>query len=174
MTKKPKVTIIMPSLNVKTYIRQCMESVINQTLKEIEIICVDAGSDDGTLEILQEYAAKDSRIRLIHSEKKSYGYQVNIGFDEAKADYIGIVETDDYIKSDMFDRLYSAAANAGFPDVVRRGLFSIWPENDGDRITITLRLKLKTGTVFQLPEHYEMVEGHPSIWAGIYKKEFLS
>ena len=61
-TNQPKVSVILPSLNVKKYINQCIESVINQTLKDIEILCVDAGSEDGTLEILKEYSEKDERI----------------------------------------------------------------------------------------------------------------
>ena len=61
----PRVSVIMPSLNVANYIRECIESVIKQSLNDIEIICVDAGSTDGTWEILQEYARADSRIRLI-------------------------------------------------------------------------------------------------------------
>lgn len=96
----------MPSLNVAEYIRECMDSVINQTLKEIEIICVDAGSTDGTLEILREYAEKDSRIQVIISEKKSYGYQMNLGMDAATGEYMGIVETDDYILPTMYEELY--------------------------------------------------------------------
>lgn len=109
MKMKPKVSVIMPSLNVASYIRECMDSVVNQTLKEIEILCVDAGSTDGTWEILQKYAERDSRIRLIHSEKKSYGYQLNLGLDAAQGEYIGIVETDDYIKLDMYEVLYRTA-----------------------------------------------------------------
>ena len=76
---RPKVSIIMPSLNVASFIRQCMDSVVTQTLKEIEIFCVDAGSTDGTLEILREYEQKDKRVRVIVSDKKSIGYQYNLG-----------------------------------------------------------------------------------------------
>ncbi len=175
MNEKPKVSVIMPSLNVESYIRQCMESVMNQTLKDIEIICVDAGSDDGTLEILREYAENDDRICLLHSDKRSYGYQVNIGFDAATADYVGIVETDDYIIPEMYEELYSAAEKADFPDVVKGGYFAVWPEDDGNTYTITpvCRINEKTGTVFRLTERYEMIGGHPSIWAAIYRKEFL-
>lgn len=104
-----KVSVIMPSLNVISYIKECIESVINQTLKEIEIICVDAGSTDGTLEILNHYASQDSRIKIIISDKKSYGYQMNLGIANAKGDYIGIVETDDYILPNMYETLYNIA-----------------------------------------------------------------
>lgn len=74
-----KVTVIMPSLNVADYIKECLESVIHQTLRELEIICVDAGSTDGTREILEEYAQRDPRILVVDSPRKSYGYQVNQG-----------------------------------------------------------------------------------------------
>ncbi|MDY3114309.1 MAG: glycosyltransferase [Helicobacter sp.] len=109
----PKVSIIIPSLNVAPYIKECLESVVNQTLKDIEIICVDAKSSDGTLEILQEYAAKDSRIKLIISDIKSYGYQMNLGLKAARGEYIGIVESDDYIKLNMYERLLGVAIEQG-------------------------------------------------------------
>lgn len=105
----PKVSVIMPSLNVGKYIRESLTSVCNQTLKEIEIICVDAGSTDGTLEIIKEFAASDKRIKVIHSDKKSYGYQMNVGIHEAQGDYIGIVETDDAVLGDMYERMFNVA-----------------------------------------------------------------
>ena len=104
-----KVSVIMPSLNVADYIDECISSVINQTLKDIEIICVDAGSTDGTVDILRKYESKDTRICILSSKKKSYGYQVNLGFAAARGEYVAIVETDDYIKSDMYETLYALA-----------------------------------------------------------------
>ena len=98
----PKVSIIMPSLNVRPYIEQCMDSVLGQTLKDIEVICVDAGSDDGTRQILDQYAARDKRVKVLDSDRKSYGYQVNLGFDNASGQYLGIVETDDYADEVLF------------------------------------------------------------------------
>ena len=99
----------MPSLNVAPFIRQCMDSVVTQTLKEIEIFCVDAGSTDGTLEILREYEQKDKRIRVIVSDKTSMGYQYNLGIEASTGEYIGMVETDDWIEPDTFACLYEAA-----------------------------------------------------------------
>lgn len=107
--RKPLVSVIMPSLNVVKYIDECIQSVLNQSLKEIEIICVDAGSTDGTYERLKEYETNDSRVRVILSDKRSYGYQVNLGIKESNAKYIGIVETDDYVDENMFDILYNRA-----------------------------------------------------------------
>ena len=91
--KQPKVSVIMPSLNVGRFIRECIASVSKQTLEDIEIICVDAGSTDGTLELLEYAAQLDHRIQVVRSDKKSYGYQMNLGLDAARGEYIGIVET---------------------------------------------------------------------------------
>ena len=95
--EKPKISVIMPSLNVGDYMEQCLSSVLNQSLKEIEVICVDAGSTDQTLDIIKKHQKNDKRIKIINSDKKSYGHQVNIGLKEASGIYISIVETDDYI-----------------------------------------------------------------------------
>ena len=72
-----RLSIILPSLNVAKYIEECLQSVITQAMKDMEIICVDAGSTDGTLEMIEQFAARDDRIRVINSAIKSYGYQMN-------------------------------------------------------------------------------------------------
>ena len=135
-----KVSIIMPSLNVASYSRETMDSVISQTLKESEIICVDAGSTDGTLEILKEYASSDDRIRVILSEKKSYGYQMNLGISAATGEYIGIVETDDYVEPDMYEKLFDAAEK-NYADIVK-GAFDLFTKgSDGIRLYVPYSLK---------------------------------
>ena len=90
-----KISVIIPTLNVKKYIKQCIESVINQTFSDIEILCVDGGSDDGTLEILKEYSQIHGNLHVFLSNKKSYGSQVNQGIVNAKGDYIAFVDDDD-------------------------------------------------------------------------------
>lgn len=169
----PKVSVIMPSLNVAPYIRECMESVVNQTLTDIEIICVDAGSTDGTREVLEEYAAKDPRIRLIHSDKKSYGYQMNLGIDAAKGEYIGIVETDDYVSPEMYETLYSMAVAKAFPDVGKAGYFSLFEDGKQRELKEKFIITANTGDVFSACDHYEILGAHPSIWSCIYKRSFL-
>ena len=104
-----KISVIMPSLNVVNYIEESISSVINQTFSSIEIICVDGGSTDGTLEIINSFAQTDSRIRLFRTDVKSYGYQMNLGLSKAQGEYIAVVETDDYIDSRMFEDLYIKA-----------------------------------------------------------------
>ena len=117
----PKVSIVIPSLNSVEYIKECIDSVLNQTLKDIEIICVDAGSTDGTLEILRGYERQDARLKVIVSSKKSYGYQMNLGIREAKGEYLGIVESDDFIKQEMYEVLYCIITKFGC-DVVRENI----------------------------------------------------
>ena len=86
----PKVSVIIPCLNMSKYISQCLDTIIHQTLTNIEILLIDAGSTDGTIEILNAYAKKDSRFYIFSSDKKSYGYQVNIEISNATGDYISI------------------------------------------------------------------------------------
>ena len=173
MTEKNiKVSIIMPSLNVRDYIEECIESVIKQSLKEIEIICVDAGSDDGTLEILEEYAEGDDRIKLIHSDMRSYGHQVNMGISEADGEYIGIVETDDFIDEKMYETLYSLTDNASC-DIVKSNFYYFQDWNSSMVKQNTSRWNVPINEKFTAYEYADISLGHPSIWAAIYKKTFL-
>lgn len=95
---KPIVSIVIPVCNVEKYLRECLDSVINQTMTELEIICVDDGSNDNSLSILKEYENKDNRIIVISKENSGYGNTMNVGMDKATGEYIGIVESDDYIE----------------------------------------------------------------------------
>jgi len=179
MLTQPKVTIVMPSLNVGKYIRQTMESVVNQTLKDIEIICVDAGSTDGTLEILQEFMENDDRISIMHSDKKSYGYQMNLGFDAARGEYLGIVETDDFADPDMFEKLYGQAVKDD-ADVVKSGFYYYWStpvERDEPSPVASEMMCSKVLCPvrdFKTPmEQAEFYNIKPTIWSAIYKADFI-
>lgn len=121
----PCVSVILPSLNVGAYVRECLATVVAQTLREIEILCVDAGSSDGTVEILEAFAREDARVRILHSPKRSYGAQVNAGLDVAVGDYVGIVETDDLVAPEMFGRLHQVAV-AQDCDLVKADYLCFW------------------------------------------------
>ncbi len=107
ISKNPKVSVILPVYNVGKYLRQSLDSLINQTLKEIEIICVNDGSTDDSYDILEEYKAKDSRIKVIHKENKGTGAARNDGLRIATGECIGFVDPDDWVKPNMFERLYN-------------------------------------------------------------------
>lgn len=167
----PKISVIMPSLNVGDYIGQCIESVTSQSLQDIEIICIDAGSTDGTLEILEKYRDSDSRITLLHSDRKSYGYQMNQAIKAAKGQYIGIVETDDYISKDMFESLYGLSN--GEADIVKGNFYHV--EEDGTIRKDTGKKDLaKEEGAFTIEDNPTIIKSHPSIWAGIYRLDFLN
>lgn len=129
------VSIIMPSLNVADYIEQAVSSACNQTLKDIEIICIDAGSTDGTLETLRKIATEDNRIVLMESDRRSYGYQVNTGIDVARGKYIAILETDDFVSSDMYVSLYQNAEKWSC-DFVKGDYIAFWTQRNGERYLI--------------------------------------
>ena len=174
-----KVSIVMPSLNVSRYIRQCVDSVLNQTLREIEVIFVDAGSTDGTVEILQEYTQKDSRTKLIHSDKKSYGYQVNLGFDAAHGEYLGIIETDDYADPEMFMRLYECAKKHD-ADVVKSGFYYYYSVGEEKSIPNPIASETLShwtfcpATDFKSPmERAAFFNIKPTIWSAVYKRSFI-
>lgn len=127
--KSPCVSVLMPSLNTAQYIKEAIDSVLGQTLKNLELICIDAGSTDGTREIISAYASKDSRVQLIDSPVKSYGYQMNLGLQAAKGQYVGIVEPDDYMSTSAYEELYSQAVAAGL-DIIK-GDCDMFSENAG-------------------------------------------
>ena len=171
-----KVTVIMPSLNVKPYIRQCMDSVCQQSLSELEILCIDAGSTDGTREILEEYAKKDVRVRLIHSEKKSYGYQVNLGLQMATGKYVAILETDDYIVPKMYENLYRMAEEYKL-DYVKADYDTVLCLENGEMFQerfYTLREhKDWYGKVIGPEQLCCMYISDTTLWKGIYRRTFL-
>jgi len=110
MQRIPAVSIIVPVFNVEPYLKECLESVINQTFKDIEIICVDNKSEDNSLQILKEYSKKDSRIIIIENDKNyRQGYARNNGIDAAKGDYVFILDSDDYLKLDCLEKMYNKA-----------------------------------------------------------------
>lgn len=104
-----KVSIIVPVYNVEKYLKRCLDSLVNQTLKDIEIICVNDGSTDGSLAILDEYVRNDDRIVVINQENSGQSVARNRGIDVAKGEYLGFVDSDDWVSEDYFERLHNSA-----------------------------------------------------------------
>ncbi|MCV3406122.1 glycosyltransferase family 2 protein [Campylobacter lari] len=105
---KYKISIVVPCYNSINFIEECIESILSQTFTDFEILCVDANSSDGTLEFLKRKALEDDRIKIILSDKKSLGYQINLGITYANSKYLCIVESDDYIAKNMCKELFLA------------------------------------------------------------------
>ena len=107
----PKVSIIVPIYNTEKYLQKCIESICNQTLRDIEIILVNDGSTDGSSEICEKYKLQDNRIIVIHKENNGLSSARNTGLDIAKGEYIGFVDSDDFIDKDMYKILYELCTN---------------------------------------------------------------
>ncbi len=116
-----KVSIIIPIYNAEKYLKYCLESVVNQTLNDIEIICVNDGSTDKSLDIINGYAKKDNRIVVVNKKNAGLGAAYNSGLEVAQGEYIGFVEPDDYIASNMYEELYNCTQTK--PDIVRSDWF---------------------------------------------------
>lgn len=173
----PKVTVIMPSLNVANYISECMDSVVNQTLRNIEILCIDAGSTDGTLEVLRDYESKDNRIKVMVSPVKSYGHQVNMGLDIARGEYIGIVETDDYIECNMYEELYKTAID-NKADFVKADFDVFVTPDNNQKLLLQYSLKDHMMDMYDNEVSYNTYITRMGfvdvyIWNGIYNLLFL-
>jgi len=171
--KKTTVSVIVPIYNVEKYLRQCLDSIVGQTLSNLEIILINDGSKDGSLEIINEYAKKDNRIKVINKENEGYGKTINRGIEAASSEYIGIVESDDWIEPDMFEILYGIAKQHNV-DVVKSKFIlfdnqtlkewypSPWiPQQDEEQIINPI----KNPAIFYV---------QPSIWSAIYRREFLN
>ena len=170
----PKVSVIVPVYNVEPYLRECMDSIVRQTLKDIEIICVNDGSTDGSPEILKEYAGRDSRIVLVNKENGGYGMAMNIGLDRATGEYVGIVEPDDYVALTMYEDLYNAAREYDL-DLVKADFYRFCTDEGGISLRYT-RLWRKPedyGTVFKPLERLDSFLYVMNTWSGIYRLAFL-
>ncbi len=125
----PKVSVIIPVYNVEKYIRKCLDSVINQTLQDIEIICVDDGSTDDCPTILDEYAARDARIKIIRKENGGLSSARNVGIKYVTSEYVGFVDSDDWIESETYETAYNLMCQYNV-DVVCWGANIVAEDND--------------------------------------------
>lgn len=166
----------MPCLNVVQYFKECIDSVVNQTIfKDLEVLIVDAGSTDGTQELALFYAAKHSNIRVILSEKRSYGYQVNLGIKEASSKYVAILETDDYVREDMYEFLYNVAEEKSV-DYVKADYDMFYICRNNKQIfkkMVISKSKSDYNKVLDMTKNKYMHVHDFSVWKGIYHREFL-
>lgn len=171
-----KVSIIIPTYNVEDYLRECMESVTRQTLDDIEIICINDGSTDGSLEILKEYADKDSRIILVDKKNEGYGVGMNIGLDKATGEYIGIVEPDDFVPLNMYEDLYNIAKENDL-DFVKADFYRFTRNsNNGNMELIYNHLDASGENYNQVINPFEkpyITTFIMNTWSGIYRRDYI-
>lgn len=136
-----KVSIIVPIYNVEKYLPKCLESIINQTLKDVEIICINDGSTDNSLSILKEYANRDSRIQIINTQNKGIAAARNFGINVATGEFLGFIDSDDWIDLDFFEKLYLTAKKYS-ADIAAAGIIRV----SGRRKRILLEFKKEIAT----------------------------
>ena len=166
-----KVSILVPVYNVEKYLRKCLDSLVNQTLKDIEIICINDGSTDLSKAILEEYQNKDKRIKVINKQNTGYGDSMNIGLNEATGEYIGILESDDFAEINMFEQLYKIAKKFDC-EVVKSDWYDYWTEKNESRKSGKIPAG-KANRITNAQIDKSLLKILPAIWSAIYKREFL-
>ena len=162
-----KISVIMPVYNSEKYLEIALDSIVNQNLEDIEIICINDGSRDSSLKILQEFANKDSRIVIVNKENEGQSVARNIGVNMAQGEFLGFVDSDDWVDLDYFEKLYKAAkkyncdvASAGFKKCRKRRQ-SIKKRYEAELVCTTTNDKIRLDN---LPnDNY--------IWNKIYRRE---
>lgn len=169
MENQIKVSVIIPVYNVEQYLPKCLASVVQQTLKDIEIICVNDGSTDNCLKILEEFKSKDNRIKIINKENKGLGNARNTGLDVACGEYISFIDSDDYIDENFLELLYNEAKENN-ADVACGG---IKRENDGKtHFLINYSQTVTTDDIYGKINISKAVQ-FSFVWNKIYKHSFL-
>lgn len=174
----PAVSVVLPIYNAGLYLRQCLDSICNQTLSDIEVICVNDGSKDDSLSIMNEYAKKDDRFIVLDKPNGGYGHSLNYGLSRATGEYISIVEPDDFLDLHMYEDLYDFAQVYGSEaDVVKGSYWEFYDGRDGyaDAVREANITKEMPNYVyaFALEDDCEVFRHHPCIWSAIYRKAFL-
>ena len=168
---RPKLSILIPVFNAEIFLRECLDSILAQTFPDFEAILINDGSTDNSLKIMQSYAEKDSRFKILDKPNSGYGDSLNQALKITRGDYIGIVEPDDFIKPNMYEVLYNGAQKNS-ADLVKASFYHYYgktnknfPEKmffhgeDGKTVN-----PAKTSSIFLVA---------PSIWSAIYRRDLL-
>ncbi len=167
----PKLSILVPIYNAQKYLRQCLESLINQTLKEIEIICINDGSTDGSGTIIAEFAGLDNRIRVITKENSGYGDSMNQGLALARGTWVGICEPDDFCDQTMYKKLVQIAERWNC-DIAKANYAEHTNLNKRDNL-IPLYDPFPYKKPFSPHDNPRVLLTAPTIWAAIYRRSMI-
>lgn len=170
---KVKVSVLVPVYNVEKFLPECLNSLVNQSLKEIEIVCINDGSTDNSLDILKDYAKGDARIVIINKKNSGYGDSMNRGIEKATGEYVGIVEPDDFVALNTFEEMYKVAKDKK-AEVVKANFFDYLTEKKTDVKKSDLFLTSEVGVVINPRQCRHIFFQQPSIWSAIYERKFLN
>lgn len=173
--KQPLVSVVVPIYNVERFLRQAVDSILNQTLKDIEVILVDDGSPDNCGKICDEYAEKDSRVRVIHQKNGGLGNAYNNGIAAAKGEYIGFVEPDDWIEPEMYEVMYENAKHYN-TDATKCGFWMYNSKGSSKNIDANGIFGVvcnEPSGAFKIEDYELLCAYHSSIWSYIYRSDFV-
>ena len=192
---QPLVSLVVPIYNVQDYLEQCLASIQSQSYTNLEIICLNDGSTDSSLALLEAYAARDGRLVIIDKANEGYGKTCNRGITAAHGTWVGIVEPDDYLEPTMVQELVDLIqANGGEDkvDIARSAYWRVFGNQKNGRAGVKAQVKNAAGsTEHRIPCAYkgrvnpkhqpasidqmaQLLLHHPAIWTALYRKEFLT
>ncbi len=163
-----KVSIIVPCCNVEKYVRECLESIRAQTYTNIEVICINDGSKDNTGAIIDEYVAADSRFQAIHKPNTGYGDSMNMGLERCTGDYVGIVESDDWIEPNMYEVLLETCERNSL-DLTH----CLWYKGPTGTERVRRYYRVKKGVIYSPLDRPYVFYLPSSIWAALYRRDLL-
>ena len=168
--KQEKISIIVPVYQVEAYLRRCLDSIINQTYKNLEIILVEDGSKDGSPAICEEYAKKDNRIKVFNQQNQGASVARNYGLDVATGEYVGFVDSDDWIEPEMYEKLYAALVQKQ-ADIEVTGYFL---ETTSESKTVSVEEK-RYGTPVNFLEGTILDKNAAisAVWSKLYKRQIF-
>lgn len=164
-----KLSVLVPCCNVEKYVEECLHSIQNQTFSDFEVICLNDGSKDGTLALLQQFTIADSRFVVIDKPNSGYGDTMNLGLENAKGDYVGIVESDDFIEPEMFEKLVTLAEKNALD--IARGCYFVYQDGKDSPKTFP---KVQKDKVFRPLDDPLVFYQAPAIWSAIYRRDWLN
>lgn len=173
-----KVSVILPIYNASEFLDQCLESIEVQTHRDLEIICINDGSKDNSLDIIKKHAAKDDRYIVVDKKNEGYGAGCNRGIKESSGYWISIIEPDDWIGPTTYEEMIDFAESFGEQiDIVKCPWKNVccW-DDPKEQFTVesTMKEALKTSTKpMTLHDCSALIEDHPSIWSAIYRGDFI-
>lgn len=165
-----QITIILPVYNVEKYLRQCLDSIVNQTFKDFECLCINDGSTDNSLSILREYAQKDERFKIVTQENKGLSVTRNVGIKNTNTKYLTFIDSDDWITENYLEVLYNKIEETN-ADIVRAS-YKFYFEKDNSYKSAKIREIHKINTNSNIEKLYKGYAG-AFVWAKLYKTSLI-
>lgn len=173
-----KVSVVIPIYNVENYLEDCLDSIVNQTLKDIEIICINDGSTDNSLDIINRYAENDDRMIVISQENGGHAVATNMGMGMAKGKYLYLMDSDDIVELNTLEDTYNLAEEKNLDFVIFKAINYNDPENryyETEVYSMSNLLKAVGNNVFNYKDIPENVLFNMSVtpWSKLYNREFV-